>query len=97
MTRKFLCDFGRWKQQRHPTNPTKTKNPIIKNGETEIEKDILFGREGTKYSTRTERPVDGPPPSQSCVPVSVELVCKYEDKDENVDADQTRTVRLVSG
>ena len=25
---------SRWKQQRHPTNPTKTKNPIIKNGET---------------------------------------------------------------
>ena len=23
-----------WKQQGHPTNPTKTKNPIIKNGET---------------------------------------------------------------
>ena len=25
---------SRWKQQRHPTNPTKTKHPIIKNGET---------------------------------------------------------------
>ena len=25
---------SRWKQQRHPTNPTNTKNPIIKNGET---------------------------------------------------------------
>ena len=25
---------SRWKQQRHPTNPTKTKNPIIKNGKT---------------------------------------------------------------
>ena len=25
---------SRWKQQRHPTNPTKIKNPIIKNGET---------------------------------------------------------------
>ena len=27
----FRC---RSKQQGHPTNPTKTKNPIIKNGET---------------------------------------------------------------
>ena len=25
----------------------------------EIEKDVLFGREGTEHSTRTERPVDG--------------------------------------
>ena len=35
--------------------------------------------------------------SQSSVPVSVELVDKDEDADENVDADQTRTVRAVSG
>ena len=41
--------------------------------------------------SRTGRPVDGPPSSQSCVPVSVELVDKDEDADENVDADQTRT------
>ena len=59
----------------------------------EIEKDVLFGREGTKHSTRTERLVDGPKSIQSCVPVSVELV----DKDENVDADQTRTGRPVGG
>ena len=25
---------SRWQQQTHPTNPTTTKNPIIKNGET---------------------------------------------------------------
>ena len=31
----------------------------------------------------------------SCVPVSVELVDKDEDADENVDADQTRMVRPV--
>ena len=37
----------------------------------EIGKDALFGRGGTKNS-RTVRPVDGPPSSQSCVPVSVE-------------------------
>ena len=62
----------------------------------EIGKYVLFGREGTKNSG-TVRPADGPPSSQSCVPVSVELVEKDEDEDENVDADQTRTVRPVSG
>ena len=40
--------------------------------------------------------MDGPPSSQSCVPVSVELVDKHEDADDNVDADQTRTGRPVS-
>ena len=34
---------------------------------------------------------------QSCVPVSLELVDQDEDADENVDADQTRTKRPVSG
>ena len=38
----------------------------------EIGKDVLFGRESR--NSRTARPVDGPPSSQSCVPVSVELV-----------------------
>ena len=52
----------------------------------EIGKGVLFGREGTKNS-RTERLVDRPPSSQSCVPVA----------DENVDADQTTTGRPVSG
>ena len=41
--------------------------------------------------------MDGTPSRQSCVPVSVELVDKDEDADENVDADQTRTGRPVSG
>ena len=41
--------------------------------------------------------MDGPKSIQSCVPVSVELVEKYVDKDENVDTDQTTTVRPVSG
>ena len=36
-----------------------------------------------------------PPFSQSCVPVSVERVDKDTDAIENVDADQTRTERLV--
>ena len=61
----------------------------------EIGKDVLFGREGTKNS-RTGRLVDGPPSIQSCVPVFVELVDK-DDAYENVGADQTRTVRPVSG
>ena len=62
----------------------------------EIEKDVLFGREGTKNS-RTVRPVDGPSSSQRCVPVSVERLDKDEDADENVDADQINTGRPVSG
>ena len=59
----------------------------------EIGKDVLFGREST--NTRTGRPVNGPPFSHSCVPVSVERVDEDEDADENVDADQTRTGRPV--
>ena len=73
-TRRFLCHLdhhrrfptmiiglgSRWKQQRYPTNPTKTKNPIIKNGETkEIEKG--------KHSTSTGRPVCGSESTISCV------------------------------
>ena len=33
-TKELVGFRSRWRQQRHPTNPTKTKNPIIKNGET---------------------------------------------------------------
>ena len=55
----------------------------------EIRKDVLFGCEST--NSRTERLVE------SCVPVSVERVDKDKDADENVDADQTSTGRLVSG
>ena len=55
----------------------------------EIGKDVLFGCESTNVST--ERPVE------SCVPVSVERVDKDKDADENVHADQTSTVRPVSG
>ena len=74
--------------QNQKTQLSRTERPV---GEQpagsftqEIEKDVLFGREGTKNS-RTERPVDGPKSIQSCVPVSVELVDKDEDADENVD------------
>ena len=55
----------------------------------EIGNDVLFGFEST--NSRTGRPV------KSCVPVSVERVDKDKDADENVDAEQTSTVRLVSG
>ena len=41
--------------------------------------------------------MDGPKSIQSCVPVSVELVDKDEDADENADADHTRTGRPVGG
>ena len=82
---------SRWKQQRHPTNPTNTRNPIIKNGETrgqvstkEIEKGTLFYHENVKHSTRTVRPVCGSESTQSCVlmPTKIEV-------------DRTRTVRHV--
>ena len=55
----------------------------------EIEKDVLFDCESTDVSTK--RLVN------SCVPVSVERVDKDKDAGENVDVDQTRTVRLVRG
>ena len=53
----------------------------------EIEKDILFGHEDTKHSTRTVRPVDGSKSIQSCMSMPV----KIEDED------QTGTVRPVGG
>ena len=52
-------------------------------------KDVLFGCESTNVST--VRLV------KSCVPVSVERLDKDKDADENVDADQISTGRLVSG
>ena len=61
----------------------------------EIRKGVLFGCEST--NSRTGRPVNGPPFSQSCVPVSVERADKDKHADEYVDADQTRTVRPVTG
>ena len=85
-------------QPKPKTQLSRTGRPVGEHPFTqEIGKDVFFGREGIRNSTRTERPVNGPKSIQSCVPVSVELVDKYEDKDENVDADQTRTGRPVSG
>ena len=53
----------------------------------EIGKDVFFGCEST--NSRMGRLV------KSCVPVSVERVDGDKDTDENVDADQVRTVRPV--
>ena len=85
-------------QPKPKTQLSRTVRPVGEQQFTqEIGKDVLFGREGTKHSTRTGRPVDGPKSIQSCVSMPVELVDKYEDKDEDVDADQTRTVRPEGG
>ena len=77
----------------------KSKNPIVRIGRPvkseqpsrssaqEIDKRVLFDCKST--NVRTGRLV------KSCVPVSVELVEKDKDADENVDADQTSTVRPV--
>ena len=89
----WMCDLDSDVAERHPTNPTKTKNPIINNWETrgwtrstqEIGKDIFFGHEDIMHSTRTERPVDGSKSIQSCVSMPL----KIEDED------QTRTGRPV--
>ena len=79
----------------------KTKHPIVRTGRPvsteqpsssgaqEINKRFLLGCEST--NERTMRTV------YNCVPVSVERVDKDKDADENVDADQTRTLRPGSG
>ena len=78
----------------------KTKNPIVRTGilvlaqqpcgssAQEIDKRVLFDCESS--NVRTGRFVD------SCVPVSVERLDQDKDADENVDADQMRTVRPVN-
>ena len=85
--------------QKKKTQLFRTERPVSKQPSglltQEIEKDVLFGCEST--NSRTERPVNAPSFSQSCVPVFVERVDKDKDAYENVDADQTRTVRPVSG
>ena len=76
--------------QNQKPNYQERRDPWVSNQQVRSlmrsEKMSLFGREGTKNS-RTVRPVDGQPSSQSCG-ASAELV-------ENVDADQTRTGRPV--
>ena len=79
-------------QPKPKTQLSRTVRPVGEQPFTqEIEKDVLFGREGTKHSTRTVRPVDGPKSIQSCVSMPVQIVDKHEDED------QTRTGRPVGG
>ena len=79
-------------QPKPKTQLSRTVSPISEQQFTqEIEKDVLFGREGTKHSTRTERAVDGSKSIQSCVSMPVQIVDKREDED------QTRTERDVGG
>ena len=61
-----------------------------------LEKMSCFVARAPKTQERGDLWMDQPS-SKSCAPVSVELVDKDEDADENVDVDQTRTVRPVSG
>ena len=47
-------------QPKPQTQLSRTVRPVGEQQFTqEIEKDVLFGREGTTHSTRTGRPVDG--------------------------------------
>ena len=53
-------------QPKPKTQLSRTVRPVGEQQFTqEIEKDVLFSREGTKHSTRTVRPVDGPKSIQS--------------------------------
>ena len=71
-------------QPKPKTQLSRTVTPVRRQESTlEIEKDILFGHEDIKHSTRTERPVDGSKSIQSCV----SMLIKIEEED------QTRTVR----
>ena len=48
-------------QPKLKTQLSRTERPVGEQQFTqEIEKDVLYGRESTKHSTRTVRPVDGP-------------------------------------
>ena len=79
-------------QPKSKTQLSRTGRPVGEQPFTqEIEKDVLFGREGTKNSTRSGRPVDGPKSIQSCVSMPVQIADKYEDED------QTRTERPLGG
>ena len=74
------------------TQLSRTVRPVGGQESTqEIEKDILFGHEDIKHSTRTVRPVDGSKSIESCVSMPVKIEGKYEDED------QTRTERPVGG
>ena len=78
-------------QRIHPkpkTQLSRTVRPVGGQESTqEVEKDILFGHEDIKHSTRTVRTVGGSKSIQSCVSMPI----KIEEED------QTRTVRPVGG
>ena len=87
---------SRWKQQRHPTNPTTTKNPIIKNGETrgwtrihqgDRERYLVWsqGHQALNKNGETRRWIKKS--TQSCVSMPIKSEEEY----------QTRTVRPVGG
>ena len=62
-------------QPKPKTQLSRTEKPVGGQESTkEIEKDVLFGREGTKLSTRTVRPVDGPKSIESCVSIPLQIV-----------------------
>ena len=81
------------RQQRYPTNPTKTKKQSSRTGRPvggqesteEIKEGTMVDHEDVKHSTRTERPACGLESTQSCVLMRT----KIEEED------QTRTVRPV--
>ena len=85
---------------RLPTNPTKIKNPITKNGETCKWATTWFAYSGDRKRClvwlRKHQREHGET-WKSCEPVSVERLDKDKDADENVDADQISTGGLVSG
>ena len=86
-------------QPKSKTQLSRTRRPVSEQSPgfltQEIGKDVLFGCEST--NSRTVGPVNAPSFGQSCEPVSVERVDKDKDADENVDANQVRTGRPVSG
>ena len=65
-------------------------DPWVSNRTGDRKKCLVWSRRHQKLNKNGET-CDGPPSIQSFVPVSVELVENCQDKDENVDADQTRT------
>ena len=57
-----------WIQPKPNTQLSRTERPVgVQESTQEIEKDILFGHEDIKHSTRTGRPVGGLKSIQSCV------------------------------
>ena len=80
-------------QPKSKTQLSSTVRPVSEQPPGLLTKEIGKMSSSTTKNTnsRTVRPV------KSCAPVSVERVDKDKDANENVDADQTSTVRPVSG